>query len=188
MGDTFTLNGDSYHIIANSPTSDDYVVALKEVPLKATDITAAGGTVGYTYSDTNQTGGMAYHTSSSTYVTSDIKSVVDSWATSKFTNSELKTVDGYSARLIKYDEYSAMGDNQEICTGSCYNAFVPNYNWMYNNDYWYWTMTPWQDGDQPSSSDVWNVFDNGDLGNNYVNDSNGAGRPVINVYKSKISS
>ena len=83
VGDTFTLNGDSYHIIS-VPANEDYVVALKDNPLTATEITSAGGTVGYTYSDTNQTGGMAYHASSSTYGTSTIKSVVDTWANNKF--------------------------------------------------------------------------------------------------------
>ena len=186
VGDQITVANETYHIIS-VPDSSDYVIALKDVPLKVTEITAAGGTVSYTYSDTNATGGMRYHTSSSAYGTSAIKSVVDSWASSKFTNSELKTVDGYSARLIRFDEYAANCEEVEHATPSgSYYTYTPNYVWMYSSDYWYWTMSPYND----SSSDVWNVLNGGgDLRGDYVNYSgDGAVRPVINVYKSKISS
>ena len=186
VGDQITVASETYHIIS-VPSSSDYVVALKDVPLKATEITSAGGTVGKTYSDTNATGGMAYHSSSNVYTTSAVKSVVDTWASSKFTNSELKTVDGYSARLIRFDEYAANCEEVEHATPSgSYYTYTPNYVWMYSSDYWYWTMSPYND----SSSDVWNVLNGGgDLRGDYVNYSgDGAVRPVINVYKSKISS
>ena len=62
------------------------------------------------------------------------------------------------------------------------------YDWMYNRAYWYWTMTSWQDGDQPSSSAVWRVRSDGSLYASGVSNNDGAVRPVINVYKSKISS
>ncbi len=159
-------------------------MALKDNALTATEITSAGGTLGYTYSDTNQTGGMSYHASSSAYGTSAVKSVVDSWASNKFTD-ELKTVDGYAERLIQYDEIPI--ERKEICTGSCFEADVIAYDWMYNSGYSYWTMTPWQDGDQPSSSIVWYVRSGGRLNDSYVYNGNGAVRPVINVYKDKIS-
>ena len=156
-------------------------MALKDNPLTPTEITSAGGTVGYTYSDANSTGGIAYHASSTAYGTSDVKSVVDTWANNKFTD-ELKEVDGYSARLIQFSElmpglgYVKNGENYPV------NGNVPS--WVWNSNYWYWTMTPWQDGDQPSSLDVWNVCGDGTFDYN----DEGAVRPVINVYKSKISS
>ena len=128
---------------------------------------------------------MAYG-SDSTYTTSNVKSVVNAWAQAKFTD-ELKTVDGYSARLLKYEEFPNLGyENKFSCTGGCYYsgslANVPS--WVYNNNYWYWTMSPNND----SSFDVWNVGSGGNLYNSDVRDNYGAVRPVINVYKSKISS
>ena len=76
VGDQITVANETYHIIS-VPSNEDYVVALKDNPLTATEITSAGGTVGYTYSDANSTGGMVYNESSRTYGTSAIKSVVD---------------------------------------------------------------------------------------------------------------
>ncbi len=38
VGDSFTLNGDSYHIIADSGVSQDYVVALKDTPLTTSEV------------------------------------------------------------------------------------------------------------------------------------------------------
>ena len=42
VGDTFTLNGDSYHIIADSGVSQDYVVALKDTPLTVEEVETYG--------------------------------------------------------------------------------------------------------------------------------------------------
>ena len=110
---------------------------------------------------------MKYHSSSSTYATSAVKSVVDSWATSKFTD-QLKTVDGYSARLITKTEYEA----------------ISAYSWRYNSSYLYWTMSPYFD----TAVTMWNVYSDGRLSYYTVYADEGAVRPVINVYKSKISS
>ena len=160
-------------------------MALKDNPLTATEITSAGGTLGYTYSDTNQTGGMSYHASSSTYGTSAIKSVVDTWANNKFTD-QLKTVDGYSARLITLDELTSdLGYEQDPAVATIFRANAVNTpNWVYSSDYWYWTMSPYND----SSSSVWRMNSDGNLSDYLVDTDTGAVRPVINVYKSKISS
>ena len=166
------------------PASSDYVVALKDNALTATEITSVGGTVGSTYSDTNQTGGMAYHASSSVYGTSAVKSVVDSWASNKFTD-QLKTVDGYSARLINLNEVTNLG-YEWVDDGSAafWQATDATPTWLYDSSYWYWTMSPYNN----SSSSVWYVGSGGFLYNPDVYAGNGAVRPVINVYKSKISS
>ena len=186
VGDQITVANETYHIIS-VPANQDYVVALKDVPLKATEITAAGGTVGYTYEDTNATGGMRYHASSSAYGTSAIKSVVDAWASSKFTSSELKQVGNYGARLISLDElvqfYPSCTSEQREDDGFC-NKENTTPNWLYSSDYWYWTMSSYND----SSSGVWEVDINGHLFDSDVHYDSGAVRPVINVYKSKISS
>ena len=179
VGDTFTLGTDSYHVIADSGSNQDYVVALKDTPLKASEITAAGGTVGDTYSDENQTGGMAYHDSSSVYATSAVKSVVDSWAAAKFQNSELKEVNGYSARLITFDEVHSLGYSDTIgCGGACYNVEPSVPNCLYNSNYWYWTMSQYKE----SSSDIWNMYEDGRL---YNASLSGCGmiRPVLEISK-----
>ena len=177
VGDTFTLNGDGYHIISAN-ASDDYVVALKDTPLTVAEITAAGGTANDNHGD-GSIGLMAYG-SDSTYATSAVKIVVDSWVQSKFTNSELKTVDGYTARLIKHDEIPT--ERKEICTGSCYEADGIAYDWMYISNCFYWTMSPF------GSSSVWGVGNGGSLGGFYLGYNDGVVRPVINVYKSSIES
>ena len=202
VGDQITVANETYHIIS-APSNEDYVVALKDNPLTATEITSAGGTLGYTYSDTNQTGGMAYYTSetcgwkngswvydgcTTAYASSEVKYAVDSWASSKFID-QLKTVDGYSARLLKHDEYLANCEEVEVeTTSGPVTRNNPKYTWIYNNNYWYWTMTPLQDGDQPSSSRVYTVETSGELADTGVCNSLGAVRPVINVYKSAIQS
>ena len=206
VGDQITVANETYHIIS-VPANEDYVVALKDEPLTTSQLNTYGAghlnrntwsSVGTAY-DNNGVGEMAYDSSdtcgyvngsyvdsgcTTSYNSSEVKYAVDAWATAKFTD-ELKQVDGYGARLITYDEYYAMGEieRQETPTAPV-NVFVPSYNWMYSNDYWYWTMTP--DGD--SSSSVWDVSDGGSLYNSLVHNYNGAVRPVINVYKSKISS
>ena len=185
IGDTFTLNGDSYHIIADSLNIDDYVVALKDNPLTSSEITSAGGTVGYIWniSDGNESGGMKYG-SNSTYATSSVKSVVDSWSTSKFID-QLKTVDGYSARLITYDELQPEKEEIYITAGN-YIKFIPKYDWMYNSNYSYWTMSQYG---LYYMDRVWGVYEGvGYLEWISVNRYYGAVRPVINVYKSKLPS
>ena len=181
IGDSFTLKGEGYHIIADSSSSSNYVVALKDEPLTADEVITFGGT---TSDSGNSVGNMSFGTNS-TYASSLVKSVVNAWAQSKFTNGELKEVDGYSARLLKYDEIFNLGyENAVACTGECYYtgsiSDVPS--WVYNSGYQYWTMSVNND----SSLNVWSIKNSGDVRDNLVT-SEGAVRPVINVYKMKIS-
>ena len=174
IGDEITVAGEKYYVILDSGATQDYVVAMKYIPLKATEITIYGGKVGYTYDDTNQTGGMVFG-SNSTYTTSPVKRVVDAWADTNFTN-ELKIVDEYEARLITYEELV----NELGCiSNNCNNSL---YSWTYNNDYTYWTMSP-QNG---NTLRIWRVEDNGSFGNPVVHYNCASVRPVINVYKSAI--
>ena len=214
IGDQITVANETYHIIS-VPSNEDYLVALKDTPLTTSELNTYGAGHLNMYNtssssshyqqayDKNGIGGMAYYTSetcglvngswiysgcTTSYASSEVKYAVDAWATAKFQNSELKTVDVYSARLIKFDDLQV--EKKQFCTGSCWEADAVKYDWMYNNAYWYWTMTPWQDGDQPSSSNVWRVYYDGFLNYTRVKDFSfgGAVRPVINAYKSKISS
>lgn len=144
----------------------------------------------------NSYGGMQYYSSSTCgyngtdwvsdgckndYASSEIKYVVDAWKTAKAPAAT-------EARLMTYDEFIDNSEAGQICTGSCYEAIVPQYDWMYNNNYWYWLGTP----DNDSSSDVWRVYVNGELRSGNVRDvgnSGGSGvvRPVITISKSVIS-
>ena len=115
------------------------------------------------------------------YDSSDIKHVIDDWATSKFTNGELKTVDGYGARLVTKEELHPIG--WPSCSSSTYCPKETNApSWLYNSKYWYWTMSRWNN----SASNVWFVSNDGFLDYGSVNNNYGAVRPVLNIYKSKI--
>ena len=209
-------SGDYYYVIASSDSSQDYVVALKENPLTVEEVNTYGtGHVNMYNSDSSDSyyhqaynqngyGGMAYYTSSTcgresgsyeyvrdgcttSYDASEIKYVVDNWSTAKFKHSELKTVNGYVARLISYEELlDNLGyENQIVCTESCYYdgslANVPT--WVYNSQYRYWTMS--QNGD--SNWCVWGVHSDGLRSSAYIyHYDEGVVRPVINLYKSKI--
>ena len=87
------------------------------------------------------------------------------------------------ARLMTYDEFIDNSEVGQICTGSCYDVIVPKYDWMYDNNYWYWLGTPYTD----SSSNVWNVNNSGGLGNDNVYNYGGVVHPVITISKSIIS-
>ena len=181
-GDT---SGDYYRVIAASGTTQDYVVALKENPLTADEVTQAGGTTPATGSYP----GIMHYGSNSTYAASDIKSVVDAWAADKFTD-ELKTVDGYSARLIQFSELTG-NLGYELDNGATSFKYISSSStpsWAYSSDYDYWTMTPYQDGGQTSDSHLWDVHNDGSLSDYYAIGDNGAVRPVINVLKTAITS
>ena len=85
QGEKITLNNEDYWVITNSGAGQDYVVALKNIPLSGTVVYGA-----HNYDDSN------------------IKTTVDDWAIATFSNGELKEVDGYSARLITKDEYTVI--------------------------------------------------------------------------------
>ena len=161
QGDKITLNNEDYWIIANSEAGQDYVVALKDLPLTANEITNAGGT---SSTSGDSLGKMSYHSSSSEYETSNIKSVVDNWANSRFMNSELKEVDNYSARLITRTEYLTISNKN---------------SWRYKSN-WYWTMTPY------NSSQVWIILSSYAPNPGNVHATDGSVRPIINVYKSAL--
>ena len=180
VGDEITVANEQYYIIS-VPENEDYVVALKANPLTATEITNAGGAVAYTYSDANTTGGMVYGQTSD-YGSSAVKSVVNNWAGSKFTNNELEIVDGYGARLATKVELQPIGwPSCTLDSVSCPKE-TDTPSWLYDSNYWYWTMSP----PTNSSSDVWYVANGGYLYNIRVSNYYGAVRPVINVYKSAI--
>ena len=201
-GNQITVANEQYYVIADSGITQDYVTALKAEPLtysemstllESTEIASQiasrnSGNTGYLYSaylysDTCKSGGDISGCSSD-YDVSSIKKVVNVWANNKFTD-QLKIVDGYSARLINTTELEGLG---YVKNGTYYPANVNVPSWVYNNYYHYWTMSPWIDSNnEVSSSWAFYMCNDGYLYAGGLSDGSLV-RPVINVYKSKISS
>ena len=213
VGDEVTYNNVDYRVIKNSSASESTVTLLKATPLTVAEVNTYGG-VGtannhvnmYATTDTtsdyyqkaynnNGYGGMQYYSSAtctnygdtsgckSDYASSEVKYVVDAWKAEKAPAAT-------EARLISYEDLlNNLGyENSVTCTGGCYYSGslenVPN--WVYNSNYWYWTMSPNND----SASYVWDVSRDGSLSSNSVYYGNygyfGVVRPVITISKSSI--
>ena len=152
----------------------------------------------------NGYGGMAYYSSttcgyptagsSSGYTTtgcttdyaqSEVKYVVDGWAADKFQPSDLKEDStGYSARLLTVDELQDNLGYEYFNNGSLdeYRLTSDTPSWIYNSNYWYWTMSPKGD----STSSVMDVYSSGQAASSSVDSNNDVVRPVINLRKSVI--
>ena len=200
VGDKITYKGMKFYVIAPSDTSQDYVILLKAEPLTydevntlkqstelKNDIDNSNGYAGISYSATETCGYMngswGDSNCSNDYDSSSIKQILQVWSQS-FIN-DLKEVDGYKARLITYDElvpdlYKKI--EEEEVPGVILTYYVAKYGWLYNDYYWYWTMSP----DNDFTSDVWGVNFNGYLTTGNVSDYNGVVRPVINLKKAAI--
>ena len=193
IGDVVTYNGMNFYVIADSDETSESVTMLKAEPLTVDEVNTYGvGHVNrYTYDsvgtayDYNGYGGMAYYTSttcgyptagtSTGYTTdgcitdydqSEIKYVVDAWATDKLNISDL-TEDslGYKTRLLTFEDLTNnLGYVRE--DGATYmNLNTENTpSWVYNSNYWYWTMSPYDD----SASYVWDVDNYGGVYGNSV--------------------
>ena len=180
IGDQVTYNNVDYYVIEDSAASEQTVKLLKAEPLTYEEIgTYANGTGASTYNNSGY-GGMQYHSSSSDYSTSYIKTTVDAWKTAE-------APDASEARLITFDE---LKDNLgytygEVGTSMVWHPGESTPSWVYNNNDWYWTMSPYED----SASSVWRVNSGGGLNNSYrVDYDNGAVRPVITLSKFSLSS
>ena len=185
VGDEITYKGMKIYVIAPSDTKQDYVTLLKETPLTVEETTAYGSTS--TYVSSNGYGGAYYDNTdpkSSDYATSEIKKVVDAWKYAKLTESDLKIDSlGYKARLLTHDELTTNLGYELKTEGTIYkstNGETPS--WVYDSDYFYWTMSPYND----SAFNVWYVGLDGNLLYDYVYGFIGVVRPVINLKKSAI--
>ena len=204
IGDIVPYNGMEFYVIKDSSSKDDSVTMLKSEPLTVAEVNTYGG-VGttnnhvnmYATSDTsasyyqtaynrNGYGGMAYYTSEtcgyngnsgckSDYASSEIKYVVDAWKTAQAPAAS-------EARLISKDEIEIERKEYDPCggCGAVATGDFAKYNWMYNNNCGYWTMSPYND----SSSVVWYVHSDGRLSHRNVNDYGySVVRPVITLPK-----
>ena len=209
IGDEVTYNGMNFYVIADSDENSDSITMLKAEPLSVDEVNTYGAghvnrytssSVGTAYNQ-NGYGGMAYYSSetcgyvnsswiydgcTTDYAQSEVKYAVDAWAKDKFQASDLKEDEtGYSARLITYDElFNNLGYNA-ASEGPSWLELNPEYtpNWVYNSNYWYWTMSQSED----SASVVWYVGDYGSVRRSSVYVDGGVVRPVVTFLKSSLS-
>ena len=206
VGNQVTYNNVNYYVIKDSGAKESTVTLLKAEPLSVAEVNQFGaGHVNMnvpssesyyqTAYNQNSYGGMQYYSSSTCgyngtgwvsdgckndYASSEIKYVVDAWKAAKAPAAT-------EVRLISKDEIETERKEYDPCggCGAVATGDFAKYNWMYNNNYWYWTSTQYND----SSSIVWSVGNRGVLGSNSVsyNYRNGVVRPVITISKSVIS-
>ena len=209
IGDEVTYNGMNFYVIENSDENSDSVTMLKAEPLTVDEVNKYGKdhvnryteeSVGTTYNQ-NGYGGMAYYSSetcgyvnstwiydgcTTDYAQSEVKYAVDAWAKDKFQSSDLKDDEtGYSARLLTFDELVDNLGYTIIDGDTRYSPSAENTpNWVYNSNYWYWTMSPFQD----AALRVWFVDPYGGLyrGNYVYYAASGAVRPVVTLLKSAL--
>ena len=173
VGNQVSYNNVNYYVIENSDTTQATVKLLKAEPLTAEEI------ADYKPSEAQANGnGMQYHSSSNAYDGSYIKTTVDAWKAAKAPAAT-------EARLITKNE---LIDNlgyvlKENATSEEYIPSGSTPSWVYNSNYWYWTMSPYTD----SASDVWGVSSDGRLRDFSVGDYGDVVRPVIVLSKSLIS-
>ena len=172
VGNQVTYNNVNYYVIENSDTTQATVKLLKAEPLTAEEI------ADYKPSEAQASGnGMQYHSSSNAYDGSYIKTTVDAWKAAKAPAAT-------EARLITFEELTEnLGfEYQLIDTSEGYTKTDDTPSWVYNSNYWYWTMSPYSD----SASDVWDVHDDGGLWGLSVYYGGGVVRPVIVLSKSEL--
>ena len=209
VGDEVSYNNVAYRVIKASGADESTVTLLKATPLTVAEVNQYGAghvnmyaclssnsscyQTAYDYNNDGTVGGMAYYSSSTCgydsnnqwqnsgctteYAQSEVKYAVDAWKTAQAPAAT-------GARLITINEVVSLGyDNTCIEEGWCEpSASVPT--WLYNANYWYWTMSQYND----EASYVWSVNIDGILYDNHVSNDYGSVRPVITLSKANISS
>lgn len=179
VGDQVTYNNINYYVIKDSSASEESVTLLKAESLSYEAVQTYSNGTGAQTSNQNGYGGMQYHSSSSDYSTSYVKTTVDAWKVAQAPAA-------IEARLIMLDD---LKDNlgYELDNSATVVSYIPSEStptWVYNSNYWYWTTSQYQD----SASGVWCVSSSGSLGSSSVYHGNCVVRPVITISKSVISS
>ena len=178
IGDEVTYNNVAYRVIKDSSSSESTVTLLKAEPLSYSDVQTYSAGTGAQTSDQNGYGGMQYHSSSSAYEGSYVKTTVDAW-------KQAQAPAASEARLITINDLTTnLGyDLDTSATSESYIKTESTPSWVYNSNYWYWTMSQYQD----SASSVWGVDVDGSL---YASGVSGytVVRPVITLSKSNLSS
>jgi len=177
VGDQVSYNSINYYVIKDSDTTEESVTLLKAEPLSVREI--ATYSVG-TGAETDDNGGMEYG-ETSTYSTSYVKSTVDAWASE---NASAAT----EVRLIALNDLvDNLGYEQDQSVATMMRPNQSNTpSWVYNDQYYYYTMTPAED------STIVKVYSVGKFGGTLIYSGNpysgtggfGSVRPVIEINKS----
>lgn len=176
IGDEIEYKGIKFYVIEYSGKNTDTLKLLKGVPLKSdemagylesTEILEKNVSTGYnsynvvdlsddylkvTYYASNKCAtNFSDIICSVDYSVSDVKQVVDVWASNYLDMDDLsKDSTGYKARLLTYDE---MENNFKIRvnlsdpTDTNISEIKDELDWVFNNEYIYWTMSQRQDSD-----------------------------------------
>ena len=128
MGDKITFAGSDWYVIDNSPSSQNYVVVIKENVLTNAEL-------GEYVCGTNTARFTVISPYTSDYATSNVKAAVEAYMASKGMISELIEINGYKIRLITYDE---LINNLRCTSNSCSASQYAS--WIISSDN-YWTMT-----------------------------------------------
>ena len=197
IGDQVTYNNTDYYILRTYENSN-LISLLKKEPLTVDEVNQYG--TGYINKNTennpgvveeeNGYGNVVFYSSDtcnvndfsnckSSYEDSDVKHIVDAWANDNLNSADLmKDNFGYKVRLLNYDELIAnFGYVRQIDTqiANMTSDITPDF--LYSSNYRSLTMSSYDD----STSEIWLLDYDGDMGGaNSYNDS-GTIRPVINI-------
>ena len=192
VGQEVTYNNVNYYVLSNSGAKESNVTLLKAEPITSSEISSylSSSEVASKVNTNGIYATMAYYSAencvsagdvsgcTTDYSVSDVKQVVDIWKTNYASGAS-------EARLIKYEELANLGYVEGNVTPSNI-GLIPSEetpSWVYNSNYWYWTMSQYSDSD----SGVWRVDGDGNLGNYSVFNNYGiALRPVIVPSKSEL--
>ena len=152
VGDEITYRNERYNVVQNSNSDLDYVVALKYEPLTQATLNAtyniSEGLTSFYSSDS-----CGYQNTSgctNDYNQSNVKKIVDNWASDNIKSSDLVSVKGYKTRIITaYDLIDNLGYTLfSYGTGPDENYLKKTENtpeFMYNLTKPYWIMTTNED-------------------------------------------
>lgn len=197
IGDLIQYDNEEYYIIEDSRADSNYVTAIKKEPLLLSDINEYKGKTNIDIKElSNNIGSISFFANencneevysgcSSFYNNSIIKKILKSWSNEKFDDNDLVKVNGYKVRLITTKElFNNLGyDKNNKITPYQYSKTEDVYDWLYDSNYSYWTMSNKDDSDY----EVYAITNDGDL----IGDSNyiwnyGAIKPVVNLHKDAI--
>ena len=186
-GDEVVYNDVNYYVLHSTDENEGYLDLIKAVPLLKEElelyVSKAGCGNIYDNSEaegTNRIYGQMSYGNNSNFETSCVKSILDLWA---IDNVEIASLNGI--RLITYDELlNDFGFEyyENNITNFGYQASSSTPNWIFSNEYVYWTMTP------RGENNVYKIKNNGKLIGETCNyyRGNSSVRPVITIKKSAL--
>lgn len=197
IGDLIQYDNEEYYIIEDSREDSNYVTAIKKDPLLLSDINRYKGKSDIDIKVlSNNVGSISFYVNencnkeeysdcSSSYNNSIIKKILKNWSNEKFDDNDLVKVNGYKIRLLTTKElFNNLGyDKTNQITSYQYSKTEDVYDWLYDSNYSYWTMTSKGDSD----FEVYTVTNDGNLiGESSYIWNYGAIKPVVNLHKDAI--